>query len=647
MNNIILSLRQRRILHSLKYKTGYVTGEDLALELNVSSRTIRNDITEINTLLKESGIVIESKRSVGYLLKSDDSSELAHILKINDSFLSRDERIRYILYRLCIEEDPINLYDLENEMFISSTTLDTGIQHLKKIYISDYPFIRFYKKKNFISLEQDELKRRIILNRIFTDNWDYNSTGNAFYNYKDLDNEVLIRVMSEIKIYLTEYNVRLEDVNMVKLGLGISIAYFRIQNGFHIIEPVTLTTDDKLSIHLIDDILDSLEMKLGVEFMQNDRAPFYHFMACSKLLNAKLLNFRTVKDYFDHDVIELCDKYILEINTTYNIDFSSDEDFYITTLQLLRSIKMPFKQFNKLDIQDHSLRTQYLIEFEIAFLIQPLALEYFGSYLNYSELAHLAFCISGALSYFNRTLPKLNTVILCHYNLPVAWNLKHTVLENFSDYIDIHELLPVYTKDLRNFSEMDLILATVNKNMTDSVSCKSLQISPFFTEKDRHTVQHFIDSTRIENLYNNSTLSFYDLLKNGHWIENSSCTNFFDAVKILYKELTKKIDLNLNFLASIMQRESIITFAYQPHITLIYQIGHYEKTAVSVMTLDHRIKYCDNKIRIIILAAISKDDSNFVFQMLNKIYNSTLNLNELKFLKTKEEILDVLKEHIQ
>lgn len=647
MNNIMLSLRQRKILHSLKYKTDYITGEELAQELNVSSRTIRNDINEINNLLKESKTVIESKRSVGYLLKSEDPSKLAHILKINDSFLSRDERIRYILYRLCIEEEPINLYDLEDEMFISSTTLDTDIQQLKKIYINDYPFIRFYKKKSFISFEPDESKRRIILNRIFTENWDYNSTGNAFYNYHDLDDSILINVMSEIKLYLTEYNVRLEDVNMVKLGLGISIAYFRIKNGFHITDPMNIDVHDKLSIHLIDDILDSLENKLNVSFEPSDRAPIYHFMANSKLLNAKLLTFRTVKDFFDANIIEMCDTYIREISHRFSIDFSSDEDFYITILQLFRYIKLPFSQFNIMDIQDSSLRSQYLIEFEIAMLIQPIALEYLGSYLNYSQIVHLVFCISGALSYYNRTLPKMNTVILCHYNLPVTWNLKHTVLEKFSDYIDIHELLPVYAKDTLDFNDMDLILATVNKNMTDSMSCKTLQISPFFTEKDQYNLQRLINSTRIEHLYNNTGLSLYDLLNRGSWIERSDCPTFFDAVKTLYQVLEKNVNIDYSFFASIMQRESILTFACHPHISLVYQIGDYEKTAISAMTLDHRIKYHDNKIRIIILAAIPEKKSNFVFQMLNQIFNSSLDTSKLRFLKTKQEILDVLKEHIQ
>ena len=44
MHNILLSLRQRKILQSLKYKTEYVTGKELANELNVSSRTIRKNL---------------------------------------------------------------------------------------------------------------------------------------------------------------------------------------------------------------------------------------------------------------------------------------------------------------------------------------------------------------------------------------------------------------------------------------------------------------------------------------------------------------------------------------------------------------------------------------------------------------------------
>ena len=70
------------------------------------------------------------------------------------------------------------------------------------------------------------------------------------------------------------------------------------------------------------------------------------------------------------------------------------------------------------------------------------------------------------------------------------------------------------------------------------------------------------------------------------------------------------------------------------------------KTSACAMTLDHRIKYHDNKIRIIVLVAIAKNDSNFIFKMLNELFNSDFNLNDLKFLKTKKEILNALKTYI-
>lgn len=646
MSTIVLSLRQRKIMHHLKSQTDFITGEELAKEVNVSSRTIRTDINEMNELLRGTGIQIISKRSVGYLLETDDPQKLSHILKINDSFLSRSERVRYIVFKLCLADTQIDLYDLEDEMFISSTTLELDLQVLRKQYILDYPHIKLNRRKNMISFEKHELKRRIILNKIFADNWDYNSTGNAFYNYQYIDERILTNVMREIQSHLTEYRVELEDVNMVNLGLGITIMYYRLLNGYRIEEPLKKYTSDKLSIHIIDDILDSLENKLQIHFPKYDREPFYVFMSCSKLLNASLLNFRTVQNYFDEDIIELCDRYIKAINDHFHIDFSSDEDFYITILQLLRFIKMPFGHFNKLNMQDESLRKQYLIEFEIACLIQPLALEYYGQYLNYQEISYLVFCISGALSYYNRTLPKLNTAILCHYNLPVTWNLKHTVLEKFSDYIEVEALLPVYTKDTKNFENMDLILSTVKKNMTDSIPCRALYISPYFTARDQQNLQHIIDTTRIEKLYNNTKLSLLELLKNASWFENSKCNSYFDALETLFRELSKNDGIDEKFFAEIMQRESNISFVYQPHVAIVYKAGPFEHTSLSVMTFEHRIKRNDHKLRMIILAAISEKNENFIFQMLNEFYNSNLHLADLAFMKEKDEIIDFLKDYI-
>ena len=68
MTPLTLSLRQRKLVHYLQLQSAYTTGQELASQLQVSARTIRNDIAEINQILNGTGIRIASKRSEGYLL---------------------------------------------------------------------------------------------------------------------------------------------------------------------------------------------------------------------------------------------------------------------------------------------------------------------------------------------------------------------------------------------------------------------------------------------------------------------------------------------------------------------------------------------------------------------------------------------------
>ena len=76
MDDLTLTLRQRKLLHYLQHQSDYVTGQALAAYLSVSSRTVRTDVTEINEMLAEKGIHIYSKRSSGYLLRAEDEKEL-------------------------------------------------------------------------------------------------------------------------------------------------------------------------------------------------------------------------------------------------------------------------------------------------------------------------------------------------------------------------------------------------------------------------------------------------------------------------------------------------------------------------------------------------------------------------------------------
>ena len=67
-----LSLRQRKILYILRDQTDYVPSKDLANALKVSTRTIRNDIHQMNQVLADYNAVVMSSNSKGFLFQAED-----------------------------------------------------------------------------------------------------------------------------------------------------------------------------------------------------------------------------------------------------------------------------------------------------------------------------------------------------------------------------------------------------------------------------------------------------------------------------------------------------------------------------------------------------------------------------------------------
>lgn len=641
MNDLSLSLRQRKLIHYLQQKNSvYTTGEELAGHLHVSARTIRNDINELNQSLTDTGVQITSKRSSGYLLESDDEQHLEKLSQSSNSFLSRDERVRHIAFRLCLSDTPINLYDLEDEMYISRTTLEHDLHALRRKYILPDPHIIFSRHRNHIQFEKNERKRRIILNHLFSKNWNYNARGNAFFQYQYMDERIVNQIIHEVNFYMTKYNIMMEDVNMVTLDLAIAIMYYRITAGHELTELITDDYRDATAIHAANELLDSLEEKLNCRFSAIEREDIYRLISCGRLLDASLLNFASVTNFFEPSIIQLTDTYINYINVNYQIDFSKDEDFYITILQYFRYLSLPLHYFNRIDTHFDVARTKFLIEFEIAFAFQPFALEYYGFYLDYTEILYLAFCISGAMAHAKQASQKLKTVIMCHLNLPSSWELKHHIASRFGDYIDITALLPVYTKDSYDFSKVDLVVTTANKEITQSPNCKTLLISPFLTYKDQENLERLIQQEQLQHLYAPSLPSLHDLLTNAFWHEQITNDDYFSVFELLANDFIQNGYVDSNYLTEVFRRESIFTFAFQPSIVLVYSTVPSTHSCLSVATYEHRIRWNTYKIRTVIMAAIRPEDKTLIFKLINELYSDRINPNDTRFIKTKTEFID-------
>ena len=146
---IELTKRQLEIVNIIK-KERIVSSSKIGQMLNVSSKTIRNEINEINSKCKSSYIV--SEKGSGYKINSN----LQVQINDEDSQLNRN----FLILRDLLSKEEIDLYELAESLFISESTLLKSIQMLNEIIRKRNPNIQIQRNHNMLKLNGSEEERR-------------------------------------------------------------------------------------------------------------------------------------------------------------------------------------------------------------------------------------------------------------------------------------------------------------------------------------------------------------------------------------------------------------------------------------------------------------------------------------------------------
>ena len=639
MKSLDLSLRQKKLLHAMQHASSPKTSASLAAELGVSSRTVRNDVVKINDELAPYGACIDSLKSKGYIFRAEDPKQIESLNQIENAFFSKENRVRYLAFRLCQTDEPLNLYDLEDEMFISHTTLEHAIRDLTAAYSAQPPYIRLQRKKDHIWFEQDELRKRAVLNILLRESWNYHARSNAYYKDDFIDDDILDFIIDTVAANLDKYGIQMEDPCIVSLNLILTIMYYRIISGhFLAYGPVIPKTDPDV-LGATNDILDSMEKRLEFFIGPEERDQIYMQIRSHRILSPKDEHHEHIEEVFGPRTIECGNAYIRRIAEVFQMDLSDDPDFCITLYHYLQTLLRGHNTFYE-QFSPDLVKRHHRIEMVIAELFQPLAIQYLGAPLNEVRLIYLSYIIAGGLDHFIKHYPgnKIRTVIACHMNLPVSWSLKRKARFYFGDYIEIVDVLPVYQKNTYDFSKVDLVLTTVQKRITDCPNTTTIYISQFFDETDQEEISHYIVTKTLKPLYSRD-VSLMALLRSAWWHEKESFSDPDDLLHTVTQEFLDQGITEEAFQQDILNREQITSFASFPGIVFLYSFVPAKRSQISITTLDHRITWNGNKIRIVVVAALTEEDMAAILRLTNFFYEDAYDLDVVKNMKTKEEIL--------
>ncbi len=232
-----LTKRREGILSRLNEDLQVITSSDLALSFNVSTRTVKNDVSEINAVIQEYGALIESRLGKGYQLTIKDRflfDQYNHAVKAVEYKNTievpqyRYERINYIIKKLLAIDYYISAENLISELYVSATTLNTDLKEVKSI-LSEYGLSIETKPKFGIILKGDEIGKRLCIAEYYF----HSAVSTGFFAadhamFVSTANKIeLQKITAILKEVVSEFNLNISDASFQNFVIHICIAIRR------------------------------------------------------------------------------------------------------------------------------------------------------------------------------------------------------------------------------------------------------------------------------------------------------------------------------------------------------------------------------------------------------------------------------------
>lgn len=331
MKKVKLQNRLQDILITLLDLNDWCTSSSLAMLLNVTDRTIRNDMSELTAILSDFQVYVTSERSKGYLLDNENKIKVKELIKNGQIVLNKvnEEMHIAILIYLIEHNKPMNLDELSDEFYISKSTLEEKIKKIKSLLFTFNGNVCLTRKKNVVQLEGDEKSLRQLFNFLITDN-DHSQISLDLKCYSNtFDYEEMLEVQ-QIAIDETNKNeVKISDIGLVAIVIHIMISISRIRSHMelrssYINESNKVASEKSVEEKIAEGICGQISESFEIEFNHYEVEAIAYYISFRRFFSTDISN---DVDLGTNQMLSQEVKSVLElIKETFLIDMTNDQE---------------------------------------------------------------------------------------------------------------------------------------------------------------------------------------------------------------------------------------------------------------------------------------------------------------------------------
>lgn len=483
----MLNQRQIEIILELYERPGaYFTAAGLAKARNISLRTVQGDLRLIRgELLRNDYAVIEAWKGKGSLLRIKDQdafSDWGNTLYVQYSCDNIDypiNRISRIIFLLLGSIRPVLMYDLEDELHVSHSTLAGDLKKAQE-QLSEFN-LRLIRDNNRLKIAGHEVNKR----RCLAKNTLYlaHVQGNQSSDCIDMQRvafikDVLLNVFTSKQYYISD-----SDFN--NAVLTVNIMFHRILRQFFI-KADELEINDELAKEM--SISRKVFYKVQQRFLCNIPKEEIEFFA----LYLKGQEICRDKEIISQEVDEFISEAFVGIRQNYGVDFTGNIGLKLS--MGLHCIPMIIRLKYDMQIQSEGLdmvKTNFPFGYDIAVYFTYLLQKRFGGRANECEVALVAAHFYGSMLELKQKRQNIRVLVISAMKQSMTVLLRSMLRKWFASEIGRLDFLQA--KDVTDdvLDEYDVFLTTKKNELYEKGL--AMLISSFVTEKDRRNIKLLMD----------------------------------------------------------------------------------------------------------------------------------------------------------
>lgn len=646
--------RQKRLLELLLINPDFKPVSFYANALRISPRSVHNYLSSLEYYFKDLDMYIDRKQGTGIRLVGGNSEKLKMSLELEMQFEKKPEiaelttknRQRRISEMLILEEQIITYQKLADMFYVSVSSIAKDINVISRMFDGLTAQLMSTRKGTIVVGTELQKQNTMVkfVNSILKEEKIYD-IENGFKDLKIFltkyfDKDIIDVTIKKFEKLRKEAYVNVGEKYIHSLLIMLVVFLTRLKKGKHpIINRDFIFNEIKqLDTYVIaEQLVKGFSNELQIEYTASD----IDYVNKQLIAHNMQLTYQSSShDEFSNEVRKL----IQVMSEVLEINLNQDQKLYESLLShftpMLYRLKMNIHIKNPLL---NEIKEQYSVVFSSMWYAISTIETNLNVQMTDNEISFLCvhFQIAAERNYNGKKI-----LIVCPNGIGVSELLYNKVqkIVPCRDTIEISTKNSLYERDL---SQVDLIISAVN---IDAINIPVVKVSALITNDDIKRINEvYTDmfyTRETDTIDVNCFKRVAKMIDSKYIFTDKKMSSKEECLDFMITKLMRDNVVNDYFRESVFAREEqgetdMLTGVALPHAPP----EHVIKSTLAIMTLENSITWHNQKVDVVLLLALSKNDKQKVKAILSEIYTLVNSRKRVEYYflgNSNKEILELL-----